>query len=225
MCRITQLIAVMALVTAVIAPERPIVAQTQQEQDWCTGKKNPPPDLTINGCTVVIQSGKFTGNNLAIAFYDRGNAYGEKGDFDLAIADLDEAIRLDPNYTDAFNLRGLAKREKGDTAGAEADFALASHAATILSGGLQSIALAQNLPSQEKKVIKSVVVKVVTVKAVKKVVIRKETKEVKSPRKFSPTAYKHPHYYVRHVEPMYHRYPLAGCFLFFCPPRYEEHDD
>src|SRR5215207_2933712 len=47
-------------------------------------------------------------------FNNRGNAWADKREFDKAIKDYDEAIRLDPKYADAFNNRGLAwagKRE------------------------------------------------------------------------------------------------------------------
>jgi tetratricopeptide (TPR) repeat protein len=50
-----------------------------------------------------------------------GALYAGKGQFDRAIADLDQAIRLNPNYAEAFYSRGLAKRAKGDSAGGDAD--------------------------------------------------------------------------------------------------------
>jgi hypothetical protein len=54
----------------------------------------PDPDLSISGCTAMIQSGHETRQNLAGAFYNRGNAYNGKGQPDRAIADYDQAIRL-----------------------------------------------------------------------------------------------------------------------------------
>ena len=44
------------------------------------------------------------------------------GRFDRAIADLDEAIRLDPNFAVAYNNRGDAYRQKGELERAIADF-------------------------------------------------------------------------------------------------------
>ena len=49
----------------------------------------------------------------------------QKGDPDRAIADLDEAIRLDPNDTPAYGTRGGAKQSKGDLDGAIVDYARA----------------------------------------------------------------------------------------------------
>jgi len=64
------------------------------------------PDLSISGCTAIIQSGRQTQQNLAVVFYNRGNAYFRKGQPHRAITDYDQAIRLNPNYAEAFNYRG-----------------------------------------------------------------------------------------------------------------------
>ena len=71
------------------------------------------PDIRIIACTRNIQSGRFTGRNLAIAFTNRGLAYKSKGLWNRAIADYDEAIRLMPEMVFAFNNRGNAYYHKG----------------------------------------------------------------------------------------------------------------
>jgi tetratricopeptide (TPR) repeat protein len=75
----------------------PAGVQTQQEVSWCD---EPTPDLhlQIKGCTALIQSGRWSEKYVAFAYNDRGNAYQAIGDFDRAIADYIEAIRLDPKY-------------------------------------------------------------------------------------------------------------------------------
>ena len=57
------------------------------------------PDLEISGCTALIQPGQETTENLATAFFNRGNAYDNKGQHDRAVQDFHQAIRLNP--TDA----------------------------------------------------------------------------------------------------------------------------
>ena len=51
---------------------------------------------------------------MATAYYNRGNAWARKGIFDKAIADYDEAIRLNPNYAEAHSNRGSAWFDKGN---------------------------------------------------------------------------------------------------------------
>jgi tetratricopeptide (TPR) repeat protein len=80
------------------------------------------PDLAISGCTALIQSGRESERNLAMAFNNRGTAYSEKEDFDRAIADYNEAIRLNVNYANAFNNRGVAHKAKGSLDRALADY-------------------------------------------------------------------------------------------------------
>jgi lipoprotein NlpI len=71
------------------------------------------PDLAISGCTAVIQSSRETQEIRGIAFFARGRAHALKSQFDRAIEDLDQSIRINPNYPDAFNIRGIAYGSKG----------------------------------------------------------------------------------------------------------------
>ncbi len=66
------------------------------------------PDIRIAACTRNIQSGRFAGPNLATAFMNRGLAYKKKSQWDRAIADYSEAIRLKPDNAQVFNNRGNA---------------------------------------------------------------------------------------------------------------------
>jgi lipoprotein NlpI len=80
------------------------------------------PDAAIDGCSRIIEDEKQKPKGRAAAYFNRGNAHTAKGDHAAAIADYDEAIKLDPRNASAYNNRGNAKNEKGDGAGALADF-------------------------------------------------------------------------------------------------------
>lgn len=103
-----------ALILAAAVFPAPAGAQTKQQLNWCNGKDGAAPDLKIGGCTAAIQSGKFTGNDLAAAFLNRGNAYLNMKDYDRAIADYDQSLRLNPKYIKSFGNRGLAYANKKD---------------------------------------------------------------------------------------------------------------
>ena len=100
-------------------------AQLSPKWENCTGNPDIDWDQQIKSCTELIQSSKELKENLAIAFYNRGLAYENNGQYDRAIADYSDAIRLDPNDAEAFLYRGIDKERKGDMAGAEADIATA----------------------------------------------------------------------------------------------------
>lgn len=53
-------------------------------------------------------------DQLARAYTNRGNLYGQLGQFDRAIADFDQAIALDPGDALAYWNRGLARRALGE---------------------------------------------------------------------------------------------------------------
>jgi len=79
-------------------------------------------DRLIRACTAIIRSGRETPDGLSRAFFNRGRAWSDRGDYDRAIADFNQAIRLDHNYADAFNNRGVAYSGRGDPARAIPDF-------------------------------------------------------------------------------------------------------
>jgi tetratricopeptide (TPR) repeat protein len=86
-------------------------ARVAAKIERCT---NATPDITIVACTTIISSGlQTTTEKLARTFNDRGVAYVDKREYDRAIEDFDQAIKLDPNYALAFNNRGIAYADKG----------------------------------------------------------------------------------------------------------------
>ena len=71
-------------------------------------------DLAIHYYTRAIQSGELSDENVAITFNNRGIAYWNKGEYDRAIRDYDQAIGLKPDFADAFNNRGYTFFLKGE---------------------------------------------------------------------------------------------------------------
>ena len=98
----------------------PVWAQWTDEAQKCA--ETPDPNLAFDLCTRAIQSGALSGTGLAVTFNNRGNAYQSKGEYQRAIQDYDEAIRIDPDSALAFNNRGTAFQHVGDYARAIQDY-------------------------------------------------------------------------------------------------------
>ena len=81
--------------------------------DLCNGQSRASSDSQIMGCTALIKSDASSPQVLAVAYNNRGNAFSTKGEYELAIRDYDELIKLAPNYDKPFNNRGVAYQKKG----------------------------------------------------------------------------------------------------------------
>jgi formylglycine-generating enzyme required for sulfatase activity/Tfp pilus assembly protein PilF len=92
----------------------PAAAQTTNDVDLCNGKDRTSAEPQIAGCTALIKSNTKNSQVLAIAYNNRGNAYTSKGEYELAIQDYDESIKLNPNYAKPLNNRGVAYQKRGD---------------------------------------------------------------------------------------------------------------
>jgi len=60
------------------------------------------PDDAITSCSAVIDSGTVSGRQLAAAYAQRGYARTLKRSLTEAEADLDAAIKIDPDYAEAY---------------------------------------------------------------------------------------------------------------------------
>ena len=94
-------------------PLWPTSAAAQSAEEWnCRGDTR-DLDAQIEGCTRAINSGKYHGKGLAWAYTNRGSVYDYQKKFDRAIADLTEAIRLDPDAVVAYQDRAASYRNNG----------------------------------------------------------------------------------------------------------------
>jgi tetratricopeptide (TPR) repeat protein len=80
------------------------------------------PDAVIQGCSQLIDGGKLGAEAMAVAYFNRANAYDDSGDHDSAIADYSAAIKLQPEYIDCYFNRGIAYENKKDYDNAIADY-------------------------------------------------------------------------------------------------------
>ena len=70
-------------------------------------------DQAIAACTRAINSGRYSGRQLAALFANRCAELTNMQESDKAIEDCSQAIQLNPNGADAFSNRGGAYRAKG----------------------------------------------------------------------------------------------------------------
>ncbi|MGD0851364.1 tetratricopeptide repeat protein [Bradyrhizobium sp.] len=99
-----------AAVTALALLASPTRAANQRDVRDC--EQGSDPDRSIAGCTRALTSGGI--RSPAAAFYNRGIAWADKGEFERAIADYNEAIRIDPKYASAYHNRANAWKEIGE---------------------------------------------------------------------------------------------------------------
>ena len=97
-------------------------AETEAElKAFCEGNAA-SPDQRIAGCTYVIDKGLETGKRLALPYCSRGHGYTEKRELDKAMADLNEALRLDEDLPCGYSNRGRVYGFKRDFQLALADY-------------------------------------------------------------------------------------------------------
>ena len=82
--------------------------------ELCNGKGRVSPEARIEGCTALIQTVQGNATALPIAYNNRGNAYIAQRDYDRAIRDFDQSIKLNATYTKPINNRGVAYLRKGE---------------------------------------------------------------------------------------------------------------
>ncbi len=119
------------------APSAPLVQadSIELQRAWCDGNRsNVPgkeglaiPALRAKGCTAIIQAKDEPIKSRAMAYYKRGVAYNGMFEDALALADFNEAVRLDPANPQAFYERGFIHHRNDEQDLAIADFTSAIH--------------------------------------------------------------------------------------------------
>jgi tetratricopeptide (TPR) repeat protein len=107
----TRLLSAMALTLLAAFPAR---TQTAQERRTCEGEDGASVPQRIDACSAVIKASRDKADKLAEAFDNRGVAYRLKGDYDHAIADYSQAIKLNAKFAAAFVNRGVVYDKKGE---------------------------------------------------------------------------------------------------------------
>ncbi len=79
-------------------------------------------ELAIAYYTKCIETGGLSAFNLTTVYFNRANAHSDLNDFDQAIRDYDEAIRLDSVGADLYINRGLAYANQSNYGQAILDF-------------------------------------------------------------------------------------------------------
>jgi tetratricopeptide (TPR) repeat protein len=80
------------------------------------------PDRAIRGCTSIIERRLVPPPELGVIYAKRGLAYERKQEFERAITEFDEAVRLAPNDFEGYYLRGLVYEMKGERDKAITDY-------------------------------------------------------------------------------------------------------
>lgn len=106
------------------ATTEPAKPQLSEKAEACFDAANASTDegstpATVVVCTEAIVEKPASPAVMAGLLVARGIAYRDGGDFAEALADLDEALRLRPDYVSAANMRAWTFREMGDYAAAE----------------------------------------------------------------------------------------------------------
>src|SRR6476646_9038231 len=95
----TQIVSAVAFLLALV---RPTFAQTASS---CASSD---AERSILACSFAIDAGAAKPAEMAIAYYNRGNAYAALHRFDKAIEDYSQAISLHPRFPGAYNNRANA---------------------------------------------------------------------------------------------------------------------
>src|SRR5262245_19849727 len=117
--RLCLIVALAAL--AAWSAAAPALADPLRSRAMCRMTGKVTPENLITACSELIQLSSDIGEARATLLVVRGRAFLAKGAYELAMADFNEALKVDVNNIAAFHNRGLAWLSKADFANALAD--------------------------------------------------------------------------------------------------------
>ena len=138
------------LIASFLLIAAPAVADPEDDMRACA---TTPAEAAIPFCTRAIQSNAFKGRDLAGIYLNRGLRYDYKGDYDLALADYNQAIEIDPTFAKAFNNRGGTYTKMKDYERAIADFDAAIRLDPNYGGAFTSRCSAYTLKGEYERAI------------------------------------------------------------------------
>jgi tetratricopeptide (TPR) repeat protein len=86
----------------------PADAQSPRDKNWreCQGFDGVTPAQGIAACDRIIRSGNENATGLSAAYNNRGNRNFDRKEHDLALADYNESLRLNPRNSKTYTNRG-----------------------------------------------------------------------------------------------------------------------
>ena len=93
----------------------------ETQKAWCLDS-SADPDLRIGACTWLLSSGELAETGVPYVFVERAAARIAKRQWDDALGDLDQAIRINPNIAEAHLQQGLVFYERQQWARATTSF-------------------------------------------------------------------------------------------------------
>jgi tetratricopeptide (TPR) repeat protein len=110
------------LAAVLVAAAAPARAQLSEGWRLCIETMVIAPARAIRACTDLLETAPPTAVDRAMVYNIRGVAYKRAGDYERALADYNEAIRLAPGYSGFLVNRGNLYYARQDYARALADF-------------------------------------------------------------------------------------------------------
>jgi tetratricopeptide (TPR) repeat protein len=97
------------------------------QADDASDCRNGQGDTALRGCSAIIKSKRLFGkpisrNNLAMTYHNRAVIYGKSGQYNRAIADFNQAIKLNPKNSQFYYNRGVTYSDKGQHDRAISDY-------------------------------------------------------------------------------------------------------